>query len=33
MAQILTHNKAECGMCGGTGVGAVWAQESFQQMC
>lgn len=20
-------------MCGGTGVGAVWAQESFQQMC
>lgn len=31
-AQTLTHNKAERGMCGGTGVGSVWAQESFQQM-
>lgn len=32
-SQALTHNKAECDMCGGTGVGSVWAQESSWQWC
>lgn len=30
---LLTHNKAKYDRCGGTGVGAAWAQESFQRMC
>lgn len=31
--RLLTHNKATCDRCAGTGAGAVWAQESLQQMC
>lgn len=31
--RLLTHNKAKCDRCAGTGAGAVWAQESLQQMC
>lgn len=33
LAQILTRSKAERGMCWGTGGGAAWAQQSFQQVC